>query len=302
MMHGGDGGDIKALRTTAWLTGIYFIIEIGIGLYTGSIAVISDALHTFSAVGGVLLSMVAGRVAMRQPDFEKTFGLLRAEVIGALLNGFFLLGMAFMVLWMGYNRLQSPMHLPTIPILIAAAGGLITEFISIGLLYRRQKGNLNVRGAFWHILQTFVGSLIIITVAVVLQFTDFLAIDPLLGMLFGLVLIYASWGIIKESIDILLETTPKGILLEGVKEALLSIPGVKELHHMHAWTLTSGVNIYSTHLLVEDLSKAQGILDEAHRVLNEEHDFYFSTIQVEEECTSRPYADMIDIEKQKKEP
>ncbi len=121
-------------------------------------------------------------------------------------------------------------------------------------------------------------------------------------MLFGLVLIYASWGIIKESIDILLETTPKGIFLEGVKEALLSIPGVKELHHMHAWTLTSGVNIYSTHLLVEDLSKAQGILDEAHRVLNEEHDFYFSTIQVEEECTSRHDADMIDIEKQKKEP
>ena len=135
MSHGGHaghmpaGGDRKALVISGWLTGVYFVIELGIGLWTGSVAVTSDAFHTFSAVGGVLIALVA--------------------------------------LW---------------------------------LLYERQKADLNLRGAYWHILQTFVGSFLIIVSALVIRFTGFLAIDPLLGMAFGVVLLWASWGITKDAL------------------------------------------------------------------------------------------------------
>nr|NIM38655.1 cation diffusion facilitator family transporter [Hydrotalea flava]NIO94581.1 cation diffusion facilitator family transporter [Hydrotalea flava] len=252
--------NIKALKITTWLTGVYFFIELGIGIYTSSIAVISDAFHTFSAVGGVLLALIAGRIAMKPANRFRTFGFMRAEIMGALFNGFFLVIMAFIVLWMGYKRLLNPIHLPTTPMLLAAFGGLITEFIAIKLLYGAQKGNLNIKGAFWHVMQTFVGSIIIIITALVIRFTGFLAIDPILGMLFGVTLIYASWGIIKESLNILLETVPKEIDLDKVKKSLTEIEDVIDIHHIHAWAITSGKNIFSTHIRVNSLDRYNQIM------------------------------------------
>lgn len=289
------GETARALKITTWLTGVYFVIELGIGIYTGSIAVISDAMHTFSAVGGVLLALIAARIALRPADKYKTFGFSRAEIIGAMLNGFFLFLMALFVLYMGYNRLQNPIELSTTPMLLAAFGGIITEVIAIRLLYTSQKSNLNIRGAYWHVLQTFVGSIIIIIAAVVIRFTGFLAIDPILGMLFGLILIYASWGITKDSLNILLETTPKGVDLDKVVEALRSIPGVADIHHIHAWLITSGRNIFSTHIQVDNLSKSEDVLKEAHRILKEQFNFYFATVQVEKEPTDTSGAEDIDI-------
>lgn len=288
----------RALKITTWLTGIYFVIELGIGIYTGSIAVISDALHTFSAVGGVLLALVAARIAMRPADKRRTFGSARAEIIGALLNGFFLFMMALVVLYMGYNRLQNPIDLPTTPMLIAAFGGLVTEVIAIRLLYVGQKSNLNIRGAFWHVLQTFVGSIIIIIAALVIRFTGFLAIDPILGMLFGLVLIYASWGITRDSLKIMLESVPPDIDLEKVKQSLGAIAGVADVHHMHAWALTSGKNIFSTHLLVYAPAKSGAILEEANRILKEEFGFFFSTVQIETKRMDTVGAEDIDVTKE----
>lgn len=293
--------NIRALKITSILTGIYFVIELIIGISIGSIAVLSDSFHTFSAVGGVLLALAVGRIATRPANPSRTFGLKRAEVIGALFNGFFLLIMAVMVLYMGYMRLQHPMEVPPGPMLLAAFGGLVTEFIAIKLLYSGQKGDLNLKGAYWHVLQTFVGSLIIIIAAIVIYFTGFLAIDPILGMAFGVVLIYASIGIIRESLRILLETVPKNLDLNQVKNSLQKIPGVKDIHHIHAWTITSGVNIFSTHIQTDDITKSQDILMESTKVLKEEFDFYFSTIQLEKECVEMDKSEDIDITKKGEE-
>lgn len=167
------------LAISAWLTGIYFFVELGIGLWTGSVAVMSDAFHTFSAVGGVLVAIVARRLAKRPADDTMSFGWYRAEVIGALVNGGFLLGMAVVVIAMAAMRLSDPIDLPTTPLLIAAAGGLFTEFISLALLWKQSKDDLNTRGALWHIIQTFVGSLLIIVTALVIEFTGFLLICAL---------------------------------------------------------------------------------------------------------------------------
>src|SRR5690625_213903 len=168
-VHGGGPG----LKISAWLTGVYFVIELGIGLWTGSVAVISDAFHTFSAVGGVLVAIFAARLAQRPADAERSFGWYRAEVVGALVNGGFLLVMAVVVVVMGAMRLAKPVDLATAPMLWAAAGGLITEVISLSLIWKQSRTDLNVRGALWHIIQTFVGSILIIVTALVIRFTGF---------------------------------------------------------------------------------------------------------------------------------
>ena len=287
----------RALRIAGWLTGIHFFVEFGIGIWTGSVAVLSDAFHTFSAVGGVLVAIVAGRFATRPATRFQTFGLIRAEIVGALVNGFFLIGMAIFILGMGAMRLANPKDLATIPMLIAAGGGIVTEAISLSLLFTAQKTNLNIRGAYWHIVQTFVGSIIIIIIAaLVIMVFDFLEIDPILGMTFGLVLVWASWGIIRESLSILLDNVPKDLDLNEVRAAIEAPAGVVNVHHLHAWGLTTGRNIVSTHVLVKPSDDREQIQQELQRLLKTRFGVFFSTIQTETEiCEEEEEARAIDF-------
>jgi cobalt-zinc-cadmium efflux system protein len=290
----GMQADAKALKITGWLTGIYFIIELILGFYSGSVAVISDAFHTFSAVGGVLIALVANRIATRPPGKSYTFGFIRAEIIGALLNGLFLLMMAIYVLWMGYSRLKVSIELPTNIMFISAIGGLITEFISMAVMWKGSKNNLNMKGALWHVLQTFVGSIIIIIAAVVIKFTGWYPIDPILGMLFGLVLFVASINIIKDSFDILLESAPKDIEVTEIVKDLENINSVTDVHHVHAWALTSGKNLFMAHLKINKINGHEQVLDEADKLLKSKYDIYFSTLQVEENCRMNDDSKFID--------
>lgn len=288
--------DHRALVISGWLTGLYFIAELAIGIWTGSVAVISDAFHTFSAVGGVMIALVAIRLASRKASPARTFGYIRSEIIGALFNGLFLVGMALLVFWMGTMRLMDPIHLPTTPMLAAAVGGIITELIALSLLYPRQKGNLNMKGAFWHIIQTFVGSILIIISALVIRFTGFLAIDPLLGMAFGVVLLWASWSIIRDALHILLQGTPPELDLESAIASILRIKGVTDVHHAHAWSLTSGVNVFSSHVCVSNWGDGERVLEEVTQLLRDRFGVYFSTTQIEEYCLdSEDPAAAIDV-------
>ena len=285
----------RAMAISAWLTGIYFLIELAIGLWTGSIAVISDAFHTFSAVGGVLVAILAARLARRSADLAHSFGWYRAEIIGALVNGGFLLAMAVVVIAMAAMRLGSPIDLPTGPMLFAAAGGLFTEVIALGLLWKHSRDDLNVKGAVWHIMQTFVGSLLIIISALVIRFTGFLLIDPILGMAFGFVLIWASWGILREAAYLLMEGTPDGTDLELVAKTLTQIEGVLDVHHIHAWALTTGRHVFSAHLRVAETVDQQSILEKAHAIATEKFGFIFVTLQLESRCLDESAASEIDV-------
>lgn len=296
---GGHAGHLpssgRGMAIAAWLTGIYFVIEMAIGLWTGSIAVISDAFHTFSAVGGVLVAIIAARLARRPADEDRSFGWYRAEIIGALVNGGFLLAMALVVIVMGAMRLADPIDLPTTPMLIAAAGGLVTEFISLGLIWKESRSDLNVKGALWHIIQTFIGSLLIIVTAVVIKFTGFLLIDPILGIAFGVVLLWASWAILRDSMHLLMEGTPADIDLSEITRALEDVDGVSNIHHVHAWALTSGRYVFSAHLRTRDDADGNAVLAAAYRMLKTEYGFFFSTLQVEQECLDESGAEAIDI-------
>ncbi|MCT9000348.1 cation diffusion facilitator family transporter [Chelativorans intermedius] len=298
-VQGGHGGHMpssgRGMAISAWLTGVYFVIEMGIGLWTGSVAVISDAFHTFSAVGGVLVAIVAARMARRPADEDRSFGWYRAEIIGALVNGGFLLGMALIVIAMGAMRLTDPIDLPTGPMLLAAAGGLLTEFISLGLIWKQSRSDLNVKGALWHIIQTFVGSLIIIVTALVIYFTGFLLIDPILGTAFGFVLLWASWGILRDATHLLMEGTPADVSLPAVTKTLEGVDGVADVHHVHAWALTSGRYVFSGHLRVKDGTDPQAVLKAAHTEVKKKFGFFFVTLQVETACLDESGAEAIDV-------
>ncbi|WP_104017595.1 cation diffusion facilitator family transporter [Roseovarius nitratireducens] len=285
----------RGMAISAWLTGVYFVIEMAIGLWTGSIAVISDAFHTFSAVGGVLVAIIAARLARRPADEDRSFGWYRTEIIGALVNGGFLLAMAIVVIVMAAMRLGSPIDLPTGPMLWAAAGGLVTEFISLGLIWKQSQSDLNVKGALWHIIQTFIGSLLIIITALVIKFTGFLLIDPILGMAFGFVLVWASWGILRDSIHLLMEGTPSDVSLGEVTRNLEAIDGIADAHHVHAWALTSGKYVFSAHLRVRQGADPQETLKTAHSMLRKRFGFFFVTLQVEDRCLDESGAEAIDI-------
>lgn len=305
--HGGHmppSGDRKALIVSGLLTGVYFVVELVVGLWSGSVAVTSDAFHTFSAVGGVLIALVAQRLGERPASWEHTFGWGRAEILGALFNGLFLVVMAGYVFWMGAMRLRHPIELPTSVMLWTAAGGIVTELIAVRLLYQRQEGNLNLQGAFWHILQTFVGSFIIIVSALVIRFTGFLEIDPLLGMAFGLALFWASWSILRSALRILLQSTPEEFDLKGAIGALRSIEGVTDVHHVHAWSLTSGRNLMSAHICVRSIaSDGARVLREASDRLKHRFQIYFSTLQIEEQCLAgEEGAEAIDVTKRRMAP
>jgi cobalt-zinc-cadmium efflux system protein len=178
-----------------------------------------------------------------------------------------------------------------------AAGGIATELVAFRLMYERQKQNLNMKGAFWHILQTFVGSLIIVASALVIRFTGFLAIDPLLGMAFGVVLFWASWSILSSALRILLQSTPKDFDMKAAIADLESIPGVRDVHHVHAWSVTSGRNLFSGHICVANMANdGARVLNEASDRLRQGFQVYFSTLQIEERCLSgEGRAEAIDI-------
>src|SRR5699024_9817650 len=196
--------------------------------------------------------------------------------------------MAITVIWMGAMRLGDPIELPTEWMIYAALGGMLTEVIAFWLLYKRQKSNLNIKGAFWNILQTFIGSFIIIISALMIRFTVVLAIDALLGMVFGVVLLWASWKILRSALRILIQGTPHDLDLENVTATLTTIKGVHDVHHVHAWTITSGQIVFSAHLHVPDPHQDAGrVLRTAAQLLRDQFGVYFSTLQIEDECQAQ---------------
>ena len=162
-------------------------------------------------------------------------------------------------------------------------------------MWKSSRDDLNARGALWHIIQTFVGSLLIIVTALVIQFTGFLQIDPILGAAFGVVLLWASIGVIREAVHILMEGTPEETDLDAVIDDLRGQDGVLDVHHAHAWTLTSGKHAFSAHLRHGDPADAAGILEAAYNRLTHDHGFYMVTLQLETSCLDETHAQDMDI-------
>lgn len=264
------------------LIGIYFVFEIGVALSTGSVSLLADAGHELSTFVAIGISLIAIRLATLPPTPRKTFGYLRVQILAAVFNGLLLLVMAGFIIRQGIERLQHPMEVPSTPMFIMAIGGIGLEIAALAIMWKGQKGDLNIRGSFWHVINAMMGSVAVIIAALFIEIGQVYVADAWAGLAFSLVLIWAAYGILRDGFRILIDETPPEVEMPEVAAALKAIPGVVDAHHFHARTITSQVKVFSGHLVVEDLKSGNSVLEEAKRIVDEKYGFSLSTIQLEE--------------------
>ena len=241
----------KYAKKLAWALGLtvsYMVAEVIGGLMTGSLALLADAGHMLTDAGGLAMALLAIRFAARPATPEKTYGYLRAEILAALANASVLLLVTVFILYEAYQRFLNPPEIIGGPMLAVAAIGLVVNLVSMRILAGGSSESLNVRGAYFEVLSDMLGSLGVILAAVIVMWTGWRPIDPIIGAGIGLFIVPRTWKLLSETVHILLEGVPAGINTADVQSALEQIDGVRAVHDLHIWTITSGVNALSAHL------------------------------------------------------
>ncbi|GAA4702278.1 cation diffusion facilitator family transporter [Brevibacillus fulvus] len=278
-VEGNKKGLIIALSITAGI----MILEFFGGLLTDSLALLSDSGHMLSDTGSLVLSLIAIHFAMKPPSPNKTYGFYRFEILAALLNGVTLFIVAWFIIWEACHRFFAPPTVSSGSMMAIAAVGLLANLLSAWSLIRKGdvQSNLNLRSAYLHIIGDALGSVGAILAGLVMWLFDWYIADPIISVLVALLILKGAWEVMKNTVHILMEGTPVSISQAEVKQALQSIEGVKDVHDLHIWTITSGMDSLSCHLLVDDQSDCFAILQEAIRISEKEFRILHTTIQIE---------------------
>jgi cobalt-zinc-cadmium efflux system protein len=263
------------------LTLAILAIELLGGLASNSLALLADAGHTFTDVFGVGLALAAIWVAGRPADRTRTFGFLRFEILAAVLNAVLLFGVALFVLWEAWRRLSEPPEIASGVMLAVALVGFLANAVSLWLLREKQASSLNLRSAYLEVLGDLAGSAAVIVAAIVIATTGWTLADAIASAVIGLLILPRTYGLLREAIDVLLEATPKGVDMNQVREHILEAPGVADVHDLHAWTITSGLNVVSAHVVLEPEADPPAVLDHLCTCLTDIFDIEHSTFQLE---------------------
>ncbi|MBN9360645.1 MULTISPECIES: cation diffusion facilitator family transporter [unclassified Devosia] len=275
----------KSLVWALALTTTFLVVEVIGAWISGSLALLADAAHMLTDAGGLALALFAIWFAARPPSPSKTFGYLRAEVLAALINAVVLLLLAVYILYEAYQRIFAPPEVLSTPMLIVAVVGLVVNLISMRLLAAGSEESLNLKGAYFEVLADMLGSIGVIASALIIMFTGWTLADPIIGAAIGVFIVPRTWALLKHSVNILLEGTPIGFDLAGLERALRALPGVVDTHDLHVWTITSGIDAMSGHLVVADDADQQAVLVAARTVLHEDFGIDHTTIQIETAAT-----------------
>ena len=263
------------------LTGAFLVVEVLGGFWTGSLALLADAGHMLTDVGGLTLSLVAVWFARRPASPSNTYGYFRMEILAALANGVVLFGVAAVILYEAYQRIWSPAEILGGPMLAIAVVGLGVNLAAMWLLRGGAGESLNLRGAYLEVLGDALGSVGVIVAAVIIQTTGVTVADPLISAAIGLFILPRTWGLLRQAVHILMEGVPPHLDLGKVEAAMRAAHGVRTVHDLHVWTLTSGKEAMSAHVLVEDLADGQHILGDLQQLLRERFGIEHVTIQLE---------------------
>jgi cobalt-zinc-cadmium efflux system protein len=269
------------------LTATYMVAEVLGGVAANSLALLADAGHMFSDAAALGLSLVAVVLAQRPATAQRTYGYHRAEILAALLNGAALLILAVLVGREAWERISAPPDVHGGLMLAVASGGFAINLANLMILSGGRKQNLNVRGAWLHVMADTLGSIGAISAATVIYFLGWRWADPLASLIIAALVLYSAWELIRETLDVLMEGVPRGISIGEVTAALKGLPGVLDAHDLHVWSLTSGKNIATAHLVIADNADHQGIVDAANRVLAARFSIEHATIQVEHDALAR---------------
>lgn len=277
-------GHERKLWLALGLTGSFMIAEVIGAFVTGSLALLSDAAHMMTDTLALAISLVAIQVAKRAADRKRTFGYARFEILAAAFNALLLFVVAFYILYEAYQRLQAPAEIQSTGMLVIAVLGLIVNLISMRLLSAASDESLNVKGAYLEVWSDMLGSIGVILAAVVIMLTGWAWVDSVVAAAIGFWVLPRTWTLLKESMNVLLQGVPDGIDIDAVEQAICAVPGVKEVHDLHVWALTSGKNVLSTHLVADPaLGSEQQILAQVTELLHEQFDISHVTLQIEGE-------------------
>jgi cobalt-zinc-cadmium efflux system protein len=273
----------RVLKWSLGLTVAFVALEIAAGLEARSLALLSDAGHNFTDALALLLAWFGYYVAQRPADEVKTYGYHRAGVLAAFVNALVLLALAAYIFYESYRRWLAPQPVHEITMLVVAGLGLVVNLVIMHGLASERRRDLNIRSAWAHMLGDALGSVGILLGAVVIRWTGWHRVDPLLSALIGLLIVWTAWDIVRESLNILLEGLPRGLKLEDVVQALREIPGVLDVHDVHIWSLGSTTHALSCHVVIEDVppSESEGLLRRLNQVLAERFMICHTTIQFE---------------------
>ncbi|MGG7470492.1 cation diffusion facilitator family transporter [Chryseobacterium arthrosphaerae] len=241
----------KNLLIVLCLSGTYLIAEVIGGIVTNSLALLADAAHMLTDVVGLLLAFIAIKIGEKKADPSRTYGYYRTEILAAVINAVVLLGISVYVLFEAYQRFQNPPEVQSKSMLIVAGIGLIVNIAGMMILRKDSEGSLNMKGAYFEVLSDMLTSVGVMIAGVIMLTTGWYYADPLISAAIGLLIFPRTWRLLKEAVNVLLEGTPKDVDIHGLRKSLEEVPGVKNIHDLHVWSLTSGVNAMSAHVVKE---------------------------------------------------
>ncbi|WP_369264243.1 cation diffusion facilitator family transporter [Streptomyces sp. R35] len=273
------------LRVALSITLTVMVVEIVGGLVADSLALIADAAHMATDALGLGMALLAIHFASRPPSETRTFGYARAEILAALANCLLLLVVGGYVMYEAIQRFVTPADTDGAQAIVFGLIGLVANTISLTLLMRGQKESLNVRGAFLEVVADALGSVAVIIAAAVIMTTGWQAADPIASILISLMIVPRTWKLLQETLNVLLEAAPKNVDMAEVRAHILALPGVEDIHDLHAWTITSGMPVLSVHVVVSsDVLNAIGhekMLHELQGCLGVHFDVEHCTFQLE---------------------
>lgn len=271
----------RALIVAFVLTASYMVVEFVVGFSVNSLALISDAAHMGTDVLGLGMALAAVSLASRPTTSQRTFGLYRVEVLAALANGVLLFAVAGYVIYEAIQRFAEPPEVPGFPLLVVASVGLVINLISFRLLVSGSKESLNLKGAYLEVLGDLLGSVGVIVAAIILVATGWAYADPIIGVGIGLFILPRTFQLSRQALRILLEAAPQAIDVALVEAELRTLPGVADVHDLHVWTITSGIESASGHIVVQRGTDYPAVLNSVLGHLKTKYDIEHATFQCE---------------------
>lgn len=272
----------KPLTSALALTVAFLVVQVIVGVATGSLAVLSDAGHMATDSLGLAMSLAAIVIASRSTTTgSRTFGTYRLEILAALANAILLFGVAGYVLFEAATRLGDPPEIASLPVLVIGVVGLVVNLASFALLRTGAKESLNIEGAALEVVSDALGSVGVIVGAAIMWVTGWGWVDPLIGAAIGLFILPRAWRLGREAIRVLLQAAPAGLDPDSIATDLASIEGVESVHDLHLWTLTSQMDVVTAHLAVSATVDREAVLARAQEVLERDHGLTHATLQVE---------------------
>ncbi len=273
----------KRLIQAISVTGSWFIIELAGGIYANSLALMADAAHMLTDLGALGLSLFALQISTRPATHKKTYGYLRAEILAALANGIFLVLISLYIFSEAYHRFQDPPEVKSIPMLVVAFTGLLANLVTAAILFRSRRESLNLRGAFLHVSADTLGSIGAIVAGILIWTRKWYLADPIVSVIVGVLVLYSSWKLVSESVDILLEATPSHLKISNILRDIGEVQGVVSVHDLHVWSISTKTAAMSCHVVVKAEMDTAVILRELSRLMRESYNIEHSTIQIEPE-------------------